>query len=55
MNHTDMVVTPSGGGATSHAFARNTLADLIKCLGDWRSECYQEYLKDDLTFRLSAA
>ena len=42
-------------GSTSHAFAKNTPTDLIKCLGDWRSECYRQYLKDDLTLRLSAA
>ena len=41
-------------GGVSHAFSRNTPADLIKHLGDWRSECYQQYLKDDLTLRLSA-
>ena len=35
-------------GGASHAFAKNTLADLIKHLGDWRSECYQQYLEDDL-------
>ena len=42
-------------GGAFHAFFKNTLADLIKCLGDWRSECYQQYLGDDLTLRLSAA
>ena len=42
-------------GGASHAFAKNTLADLIKCLGDWRSECYQQYLEDDLALSLSAA
>ena len=38
----------------SHAFTKNTPADLVKHLGDWRSECYQQYLKDDLALRLSA-
>ena len=42
-------------GGASHAFANNTLADLTKHLGDWRSECYQQYLEDDLALRLSAA
>ena len=42
-------------GGASHAFTRNTPADLIKCLGDWRSECYQQYLEDDLALRLSVA
>ena len=42
-------------GGTSHAFAKNTPADLIKCLGDWRNECYQQYLKDYLALRLLAA
>ena len=42
-------------GGTSHAFAKNTPADLIKCIGDWGSECYQKYLEDDLTLRLSTA
>ena len=42
-------------GSSSHAFAKNTPADLIKHLGDWWSECYQQYLKDDLALRLSAA
>ena len=37
-------------GGTYHAFA-----DLIKHLGDWQSECYQQYLKDDLALRLSTA
>ena len=41
-------------GGTSHAFTKNTLVDLIKCLGDWRSKCYQQYLKDDLARKLSA-
>ena len=41
-------------GGTSHAFTKKTPADLIKCLGDWRSECYQLYLEDDLALRLSA-
>ena len=41
-------------GGASHAFTENTLADLIKHLGDWRSECYQQYLKDDLALRLLA-
>ena len=55
MSLTDAAVTHSAGGerGASHAFARNTPADLIKCLGDWRSECYQQYLKDDLALRLS--
>ena len=41
-------------GGTSHAFAKNTPADFIKHLADWRSECYQQYLEDDLALRLSA-
>ena len=54
MSPTDTAVTLHRGGA-SHAFTRNTLADVIKHLGDWRSECYQQYLEDDLALRLSAA
>ena len=42
-------------GSASHAFAKNTMADLIKHLGHWRHECYQQYLEDDLALRLSAA
>ena len=42
-------------GTTSHAFAKNTPVDLIKHLGDWRSECFQQYLKDDLALQISAA
>ena len=41
-------------GGVSHAFAKNTPVHLIKHMGDWRSECYQQYLEDDLTLRLSA-
>ena len=56
MSPTDTAVTLSDvGGGAFHAFAKNTPADLIKCLGDWRSECYQQYLEDDLALRLSAA
>ena len=56
MNPTDTAVTLSkGGGGASHAFTKTTAVDLIKHLGDWRSECYQQYLKDDLALRLSAA
>ena len=42
-------------GGVSHAFSRNMPADLIKMIGDWCSECYQQYLKDDLAICLSAA
>ena len=42
-------------GGISHAFSRNTLADLIKNVGEWCSECYQQYLEDDLALYLSAA
>ena len=36
-------------------FCKNTLVDPIKHLGDWRSECSQQYLEDDLALCLSAA
>ena len=42
-------------GGASHAFTKNTPAGLIKCLGVWRSECYQQYLEDDLVLRFAAA
>ena len=38
-----------------HAFSRNMPTDLIKKMGDWHSECYQQYLEDDLALCLSAA
>ena len=38
----------------SHAFSRNMPTDLIKKMGDWHSECYQQYLENDLTLHLSA-
>ena len=34
---------------------KSTPADLIKCLGDWMTECYEQCLKNDLALRLSAA
>ena len=42
-------------GGVLHAFSRNTLTDLIKKMGDWCSECYQQYLENDLAPCLSAA
>ena len=42
-------------GSASHAFSRNMPTDLIKKMGDWHSECYQQYLEDDLALCLSAA
>ena len=42
-------------GGASHAFTKNTPVDLIKRMGDWRSECHQQYLEDDLALWLSAA
>ena len=42
-------------GGASHTFSKNTPVDLIKKMGDWHSECYQQYLKDDLALHLSAA
>ena len=43
------------GGGAFHIFSKNTLVDLIKKMGDWCSECYQQYLEDDLVLCLSAA
>ena len=37
-----------------HAFSRNMPAVLMKEMGDWHSECYQQYLEDDLALCLSA-
>ena len=41
--------------SASYAFSRNMPTDLIKKMGDWHSECYQQYLEDDLALHLSAA
>ena len=48
------MVLGEGGGATL-AFQAKTPSDKIKMMGDWKSECYRQYLAYDLKDKLLVA
>ena len=43
------------GGGSSYAFRSNVPTELIKSHGDWRSDCYQQYLSFSLDDKLLVA